>query len=281
MYRPLHFPLDSLTLAQEHDVQSNALVAIGIFVALGSFANGSSPAQKPAGQHPAHYPGEMNKKFSDPNLNVKEFVQRFENDKREVFVQRDAIIRAVDLRPAVAVADIGAGTGLFTHLFANQVGAEGTVYAVDIGPVFLKHIAERAKRDGHDRIVKTVRNTQDSVELPPGSIDVAFVCDTYHHFEHPRKMLATIHRALRPGGRLILIDFDLREGSSEFVKQRARAPREVYFREMDAAGFKPIATENAPKLKEQFFAEFRRVEPLSESEKRQPGTVAPGSPTGP
>ena len=214
----------------------------------------------PRSQGPSHYPAEMNKKFSDPNADIQEFVKRFENEARDIYAKRQDITRAVGLRPGDAVADIGAGTGLFTQLFAEQVGPKGTVYAVDIGPAFLKYIAEQAKKHGHERIVKTVLNTQDSAELPAGSIDVAFICDTYHHFEHPEKMLASIHRALRPGGRLVIIDFDLRKDSSDFVKQRARAPKEVYYREITAAGFEQINTKNAPAIKDNFYAEFRRVE---------------------
>ena len=72
-------------------------------------------------------------------------------------------------------------------------------------------------------------------------------------------MLASIHRVLRPGGRLV-IDFDLRKDSSEFVKQRARAAKEVYYREITAAGFELIETKDAPEIKDNFYAEFRRVE---------------------
>ena len=241
-------------------MRSISILIIAALLTLGLIAETSLAQDAPAGRNTAHYPAEMNKKFADPGANIEEFVRRFETDSRDVFAKRDVIVRAVGLHTAEAVADIGAGTGLFTHLFANQVGPKGTVYAVDIGPAFLRHIAQRAKRDGHDRVVKPVKNTPDSVALPPGSIDIAFLCDTYHHFDHPGKMLASIHRALRPGGRLILIDFDLRPGSSEFVKHRARAPREVYFREIEGAGFEPIATAQPPKLKEQFYAEFRRVE---------------------
>lgn len=214
----------------------------------------------PQSQGPAPYPAEMNKRFTDPNMNVQEFVKRFENESRDIYEKRKDITRAVGLRPGDAVADIGAGTGLFTQLFAEQVGPKGTVYAVDIGPEFVKYIADQAKKLGHEQVVKTVLNTQDSAELQPDSIDVAFICDTYHHFEHPEKMLASIHRALRPGGRLVIIDFDLRKDSGDFVKQRARAPREVYYREIAAAGFERIDTKNAPAIKDNFYAEFRRVE---------------------
>jgi ubiquinone/menaquinone biosynthesis C-methylase UbiE/copper chaperone CopZ len=209
---------------------------------------------------PAPYPAEMNKKFADPNANIEPFIKQFENESRDIYVERQETTRAVGLRPGDALADIGAGTGLFTLLFANEVGPKGTVYAVDISPVFLKYIAEQAKKHGHEKLITTVLNTQDSAMLPSNAIDVAFICDTYHHFEHPEKMLASIHRALRPSGRLIIIDFDLRKDSSDFVKQRARAPKEVYYREITAAGFKLLNTKDAPSIKDNFYAEFRRVE---------------------
>jgi ubiquinone/menaquinone biosynthesis C-methylase UbiE len=214
----------------------------------------------PQNQGPAPYPVEMNKKFADPDADIQQFVKRFENEARDVYAKRQDITRAVGLRPGDAVADIGAGTGLFTQLFAEQVGPKGTVYAVDIGPAFVKYIAEQAKKHGREQVIKTVLNTQDSAELPAGSIDVAFICDTYHHFDHPEKMLASIHGALRPGGRLIIIDFDLRKDSGDFVKQRARAAKEVYNREIAAAGFEQIDAKNAPAIKDNFYAEFRRVD---------------------
>ena len=206
---------------------------------------------------PAPYPADMNRKFTDPDVDIQQFVKRFESEVRDIYAKRREITRAVGLRPGDAVADIGAGTGLFTQLFAEQVGPKGTVYAVDIGPAFVKYIAEQAKQHGQEQLIKTVLNTPDSAELPPGSIDVAFICNTYHHFEHPERMLASIHRALRPGGRLVVIDFDLREDSGEFIKQRARAPKEVYYREIAAAGFERIDTKEAPSIKDNFYAEFR------------------------
>ncbi len=211
-------------------------------------------------QGPTPYVEGMNKKFTDPGADVRQFVKRFENENRDIYAKRREITRAVGLRPGDAVADIGAGTGLFTRLFAEVVGPKGAVYAVDISPAFVKYIAEQAKKQGLERIVKTVRNTPNSAELPADSIDVAFICDTYHHFEHPEKMLESIHRALRPGGRLVIIDFDLRKNSGDFVKQRARAPKEVYFKEIAAAGFEFVETKDAPEIKDNFFAVFRRKE---------------------
>jgi ubiquinone/menaquinone biosynthesis C-methylase UbiE len=225
-----------------------------------------SAADPPRNQGPAAYPADINKKLTDPKVDIQEFVKRFESESRDIYVKRQDITRAVGLRPGDAVADIGAGTGLFTQLFAEQVGPKGTVYAVDIAPAFVKYIAEQAKQQGHQRVVKTVLNTPNSAELAPGSIDVAFLCDTYHHFEHPEKMLASIHRALRSGGRLVIIDFDLRKDSSEFIKHRARAAKEVYYREIAAAGFELIETKDAPAIKDNFYAEFRRVQRKSQSQ---------------
>jgi copper ion binding protein len=221
----------------------------------------AAKAQESKQHHsPAAYAAEMNKKFADPQADIREYVKRFENDSRDVFAKRYEIARAVGLKPGSAVADIGACTGLYTFLFAEEIKPTGTVYAVDIGPAFVKYIAERAKELGYERIVKTVLNTQDSAELPADSIDVAFLCDTYHHFDHPEKMLASIHRALRPGGRMIIIDFDLRSDSGEYVKQRARAAKEVYFKEIASAGFQRTETKQAPSFASNFYAEFRRVD---------------------
>ncbi|MFO0891917.1 MAG: methyltransferase domain-containing protein [Isosphaeraceae bacterium] len=241
-------------------MRHTATMKLGILISMAGLCPYLAAQHEPGAHGVAKHPAEMNKKFADPQMNIEGFVKRFESGPREVYVRRDEIARAVNLRPSESVADIGAGTGLFVRLFAERVGPGGTVYAVDISPAFLRHIERRAKEDGQDRVVKAVKNTQDSVGLPAGSIDVAFLCDTYHHFEHPGKMLASIRHALRPGGRLILVDFDLRPDSSKAVKQRARAPREVYIREIIAAGFDPIATPRAPSLKEQFFLEFRRAE---------------------
>jgi len=220
----------------------------------------------PQSHGPAPYPADMNRNFTDPDVDIQQFIKRFENEARDIYAKRREITRAVGLRPGDAVADIGAGTGLFAQLFAEQVGPKGTVYAVDIAPAFVKYLAEQAKKHGHERVVKTVLNTPDSAELPPGSIDVAFLCDTYHHFEHPEKMLTSIRRALRPSGRLVVIGFDLRKDSGEFVKQRARAAKEVYYREIAAAGFELIETKDAPAIKDNFYAEFRRVQRKSQAQ---------------
>jgi ubiquinone/menaquinone biosynthesis C-methylase UbiE len=192
--------------------------------------------------------------------NARGFIERFESHDREVFAKRDEIVAALGLKPGMAVADVGAGSGLFTRLFADKVGREGRVYAVDISKEFLEHIAEESKKRGQAQ-VKTVAGSQDATNLEPGSVDLVFLSDVYHHFEDHEKMLASIHRALRPGGSLILIEFDRVEGkSSEFVLKHVRAGQAEFVKEIESAGFAVNAEAPRPKLSENFFVRFRKVD---------------------
>jgi ubiquinone/menaquinone biosynthesis C-methylase UbiE len=235
-----------------------------ISLSVGSLCGVGTPA--PAQEHhKGRSAAELNEQFQDPGLDVEKFVERFESDSRDIYARRREIVEAVGLRPGMDVADIGSGTGLFAWLFAEKVGADGTVYAVEIAPAFLKYIGDQARTRGLEKVVKPVLGTQEAANLAPGSIDVAFVCATYHHFERPQKILASIHRALRPGGRLVVIDFDLREDSGAFVREHARAPKEVYFQEIRAAGFVQLEAKPQPALKDNFFAIFRRTESAAES----------------
>jgi cyclopropane fatty-acyl-phospholipid synthase-like methyltransferase len=224
------------------------LSALGVIAATGA-----------GGQTPPIAPGidpEINKPFEKPD--VKDYVKRFEAETREVYARRDAIVAALGLKPGMYVADLGAGTGAFTRPIAEKVGREGRVYAVDIAPAFLAHIADDAKRRGLSQ-VRTVRGTQDSTGLSENSIDLVFACDVYHHLERPDRVLASVRNALRPGGRLVVIDFDKVKGrSSEFVLKHVRADKAAFAAEIQAAGFVPDPLPNPPALKENFFMRFRK-----------------------
>lgn len=199
----------------------------------------------------------INDPFKNPDL--KEFVETFEGESREVFAKRERIAAAVGLKPGMDIADVGAGTGLFSRIFAPQVGPTGKVYAVDIAQKFLDHIDKLNKKAGISN-VKTVLCTAVSVSLPPASIDVAFICDTYHHFEYPARTMASIHQALRPGGRVVLVDFRRVAGeSSDWVMNHVRAGQEVFEREIVEAGFKKVR-EDKSFLKENYLVVFERIE---------------------
>src|SRR5262245_5840428 len=212
------------------------------------------PAPLPAAaQEKSVRPG-INKPFENPDL--KEFIERFEGESREIAAHAGAIVAACKLRPGLAVADVGAGTGLFTRKFAAAVGTKGKVFAVDIAPAFLRHI-EKTCREGKLTNVETVLCDQFSTKLPKGSVDLVFICDTYHHFEYPQRTLQSIHDALRPGGQVILIDFHRIKGnSSEWVMGHGRAGQEVFVREITAAGFAVAGEEKI--LKENYFVRFEK-----------------------
>lgn len=196
----------------------------------------------------------INSSFETPD--VAQFVDRFERDGREVYDRREEVIQACKLRYGMIVADVGAGTGLFSRIFSDQVGPNGHVYAVDISDEFIAHIQKRCADEGLHNISPVLCGVDD-VRLPPNSVDVVFICDTYHHFEFPQKTLASIRRALRPEGILILIDFHRIEGvSSEWTLNHVRAGQEVVQQEVLDAGFE-VLDEAKDLLKENYFVRFR------------------------
>jgi predicted methyltransferase len=195
-------------------------------------APAAAPAAPPAGK-----PG-INDNFLDPSMKVDEWVQRFEAESREVAARRAEVLAALALQPGEEVADVGAGTGLYTGAFAEAVGAEGLVYAVDVSPAFLARLRDRAATDPAWSTVRVVEATADSSQLAPGSVDAVFVCDTYHHFERPAETLASLFAALRPGGRLYVLDFERIEGTSTpWVLEHVRAGQDGFAAEIEAAGF--------------------------------------------
>ena len=197
----------------------------------------------------------INRRYEAPVW--QQWVNAFENPGRELYEQRQAIAGAVGLRPGMAVADIGAGTGLFTRLFAPRVAPGGKVYAVDISESFVENILRTCREQGLANVAGIV-NTPRDAGLPADSIDLAFLADSYHHFEYPVSMLASIHRALRSDGRLIIIDFRRQPGrSSQWVMQHVRAGRDSVLREIQAAGFQLVA--DRPLLASNYFLEFRKA----------------------
>ncbi len=197
----------------------------------------------------------INKPFENPV--PKDFLDKFEGESREIAAQAKEIVAACKLKPGMTVADVGAGTGLFTRKFAAVVGDSGKVIAVDIAPSFLRHI-EKTCADAKIENVETILCDQFSTKLPKNAVDVVFICDTYHHFEFPERTLQSIHDALRPGGQIVLIDLERIEGkSTDWVMGHVRAGKEVFVREIAAAGFKAVGEEKF--LKENYFVRFEKA----------------------
>jgi len=170
------------------------------------------------------------------NENLDDNISGFESETREIYRYREAIIALLDLRPGESVADIGAGTGFFAEIMARRVGREGTAYAVDITPKFVEHIAALAKRKSLHNLEPILCDAK-STGLEPNSVDLVFTCDTYHHFEYPQDTLASIHAALRPGGRLWIIDMKRYLQEGEPPNPHVRAGKGTVEDEIRDAGF--------------------------------------------
>ncbi|HUJ51620.1 MAG TPA: methyltransferase domain-containing protein, partial [Bryobacteraceae bacterium] len=124
---------------------------------------------------------ELNKSF---DADASQWTERFEHEGRAIYDKRFAILDAMNLKPGMNVADIGAGSGLFSRLIAARVAPGGTVYAVDIAKNMIDHIATVAKQENIPNL-KPVLGDPRSPKLAPNSVDVICIIDSYHHFEYP------------------------------------------------------------------------------------------------
>ena len=203
---------------------------------------------------PSVRPG-VNRQYENPDW--QQWVNTYERSGREVYDKRHAIVAACSLQPGMSVADIGAGTGLFTRLFAEAVTPTGTVYAVDISETFIENILRSSREQGLAN-VQGIVNTPSDAGLPDDSVDLAFIAATYHHFEYPAGMLASIQRALHRDGRLIIIDFrrDPRV-SSPWVMGHVRGNKALVIEEVQAAGFRLV--DDKPLLQTNYFLLFKKA----------------------
>ncbi len=200
----------------------------------------------------------INAPFLAENLKAEVWVNRFEVEAREIFARRKEIVDALKLAPGDRIADVGAGTGLFVGLFAEAVGLKGKVYAVDISPRLIDHMNKRITDEGLTN-VEVMLSKDRSTELADGSVDAVFVCDTYHHFEHYEAMLGSIFSALRPGGQLVVIDFERIPGVSRgWTLGHVRAGKERFTSEIERSGFRLIEEVEISGLRENYFLRFER-----------------------
>jgi SAM-dependent methyltransferase len=129
-----------------------------------------------------------------------------ERDERMEEERPDRVLATLDLKPGMAVADVGAGSGYYSWRIAERVGAGGTVYAVDIQPEMVRLLQQQMTQRGAAN-VKAILGTSTDPRLPAATLDLALMVDVYHELEYPYEMLVSITRALKPGGRLVFVEF--------------------------------------------------------------------------
>lgn len=131
-----------------------------------------------------------------------DWLERGEREQEEAPAKA---LAALDLAPDAVIADIGAGSGYYALRIAPKI-PRGRVVAIDIQQEMLEALGNRARELGITN-VEPHRGAIDTLNLPPATLDAALMVDAYHEFSHPREMLASLHGALKPGGRIFLLEF--------------------------------------------------------------------------
>lgn len=152
----------------------------------------------------------------------------------------DEILRQMALENGDVVADVGAGTGYFTRRLAKAVAPAGRVYAVDIQPEMLAHLKENAEKAGVRNVVVVLAETDDP-RLPRDSLDWILLVNTYHEMQHPKASLAKMREALKPGGKVALVESRLEGDSASHVPKEHRMSKKQVLAEWEPAGFRLVA----------------------------------------
>jgi arsenite methyltransferase len=176
----------------------------------------------------------------------EEFARVLDDPARDGWQKPHEVVMALGLKSNEIVADIGAGTGYFSKRFARHAGK---VYAVDIAQMLL----DKAKQQ--EKSLEIVLAAPDDPHLAPASVDTIFICNTLHHIERRPAYYAKLTAALRPGGRLVIIDFHKRP-TPVGPPMKDRIAEADCVKELAAAGFRK--TNEWKMLPTQYFLEFRR-----------------------
>jgi cyclopropane fatty-acyl-phospholipid synthase-like methyltransferase len=197
--------------------------------------------------HGAHH-GAMPHRFED----AQEWAKRFDDPERDTWQKPDEVITALALPPDAKVADVGAGTGYFAVRLARAV-PQGRVYGVDIEPDMARYLGERAKREGLSNLEAVLAEPADP-KLPE-PVDVVLIVDTYHHIGERVAYLKKLGEKLRPGGRVVIIDF--REDSQKGPPPQHKLSPEQVREEFEAAGYRQARTHDF--LPDQYFLVFQKT----------------------
>lgn len=182
----------------------------------------------------------------------------FRGPGRDRWQKPKEVLAALDLKKGDVVADIGAGTGYFTMLFARAVGPSGKVYAVDISAPVLEYLQKEARKQDLNNI-QTLASRKDDPLLPGDSVHLAFFCDTIHEISGRVDFYRKVRHALKPNGRMAVIDWipaTRRRGETR-NEPGGQVSRDVTVREAEQAGFRLV---KEPKfLAKEYFLVFERM----------------------
>ncbi|MFQ5645385.1 MAG: class I SAM-dependent methyltransferase [bacterium] len=168
---------------------------------------------------------------------LQSYIEKLESPERDSWQKPKLVTISLSLEPGAKVADIGAGSGYFTFPFAEKAGRSGLVYAIDIDQGMLAYIRQKNKREFPLLTnIKPVLTGPDRPGIKPGSVNLVFICNTFHHFTDRGQYLKRIRKILKKGGRLAIIDF--KKTKTPFgPPTEMRISRDRLIKEVEAAGF--------------------------------------------
>jgi ubiquinone/menaquinone biosynthesis C-methylase UbiE len=202
-----------------------ALVCIGVSQVIGPVG-----AQAPGDQHSVH------QLHGDPAA----YIAALEDPKRDAYQKPHDVMQALGIKQGELIADIGAGSGYFTIRLAHHVGASGRIYAVDVSPDMIRHLQARVRDLGLKNVFPILAPADDP--LLPQPVDRFLIVNVWHHIENQAAYLALMKKLLKPGGHVVMIDFqkrDLPVGPPVAMK----IAREDVLKQVEANGFQ-LATEH-------------------------------------
>jgi ubiquinone/menaquinone biosynthesis C-methylase UbiE len=161
--------------------------------------------------------------------------QWLERPERENEEAPSKALDALDLKPGMVVADIGAGSGYYSSRIAKRVGPTGRVYATDIQPGMIALLDRRIASEGLTNVT-TLLGAMDDPRLPPRAIDLAIMVDVYHELQEPQLFLQRLKEAFKPGGRLVLLEFRKEDPKVPILEVHKMSVAEVK-QELEAEGF--------------------------------------------
>lgn len=194
-------------------------------------------APPPAADHAAQRPA-MHHRFD----HADDWAKAWDTPERDAWQKPDQVVEALQLDPEMVVADIGAGTGYFSVRLARAVPA-GQVIATDIEPDMVRYITERAARE-HLPNLRAVLTSPTDPQLAPGSLDRILVVDVWHHIDDRYGYARALARALRPGGKIAIVDF--KAESSHGPPPEHRLPPGEIIDALNRAGLEPVGMRDLP-----------------------------------
>jgi ubiquinone/menaquinone biosynthesis C-methylase UbiE len=168
------------------------------------------------------------------------WLERPEREKEE---EPKKVIKALDLKPDLVIADIGAGSGYYSFRLAEKVGPKGKVLAVDIQKEMLDIMRKRMKKEKIANI-EPILGTETDPKLPAGSVDLILLVDVYHEFSFPLEMTEAMVKALKPGGRLVFVEFRKEDEKVPILEVHKMTQAQV-LKEMKPHPLKHVKTINA------------------------------------